>query len=106
MNRRGFFIEAVRVAETWLPTIIPQSTESQRVGDQIDAAMIFARAHFVNVCRAVHSFDDFPSRVGAALRLIDGGLRQKSALSSLSHSAQRQRDQAYRDANRHFRFDR
>ena len=49
MNRRGFFIEGVRVAETWLPTIIPQSTESQRIGNQIDAAMIPARPDFVNV---------------------------------------------------------
>jgi hypothetical protein len=59
MNRRGFFIEAVRVAETWLPTTIPQLTEWQRIGNQIDAAMIFARAHFIKVleaqtvCRAV-----------------------------------------------------
>jgi hypothetical protein len=48
MNRRSFFIEAVRVAETWLPATIPQS-EWQRIGNQIDAAMIFARADFVNV---------------------------------------------------------
>jgi hypothetical protein len=44
MNRRGFFIEAVRVAETWLPTIISQSTESHRIANQIEAAFIFARA--------------------------------------------------------------
>jgi hypothetical protein len=31
----------------WLA--IPQPTEWQRIGDQIDAAMIFARADFVNV---------------------------------------------------------
>jgi hypothetical protein len=49
MNRRGFFIEAVRVAETWLPTIIPQSTEWQAIGNQIKAAFIPARAYFVNV---------------------------------------------------------
>jgi hypothetical protein len=42
MNRRSFFIEAVRVAETWLPTIIPQS-ERQRIGDEIKAAMVFTR---------------------------------------------------------------
>jgi len=30
MNRRGFFIEAVRVAETWLLTIIPQLTTGDR----------------------------------------------------------------------------
>ena len=28
---------------------IPQATEWQRVADEIDAAMIFTRAHFVNV---------------------------------------------------------
>jgi hypothetical protein len=49
MNRRGFFIEAVRVAETWLPAIIPQPTEWQRIGNQINAAMIIARPNFVNV---------------------------------------------------------
>jgi hypothetical protein len=49
MNRRGFFIEAVRVAETWLPTIIPQLTKWQRIGNEIDAAMIFARSDFVKV---------------------------------------------------------
>jgi hypothetical protein len=54
MNRRGFFIEAVRVAETWLPTIIPQSTESQRTGNRISTAMIFAGSHFVNVLRVSH----------------------------------------------------
>jgi len=48
MNRRSFFIEAVRVAETWLPTIVPQS-ERQRIGDEIKAAFIFARADFVGV---------------------------------------------------------
>jgi hypothetical protein len=31
MNRRGFFIEAVRVAETWLLTIIPQLTTIDRM---------------------------------------------------------------------------
>ena len=31
----------------WLA--VPQLTEGQRIGNQIDAAMIFARAHFVNV---------------------------------------------------------
>jgi len=45
MNRRGFFIEAVRVAETWLPTIIPQSTEWQAIGNQIKAATIFTRSN-------------------------------------------------------------
>jgi hypothetical protein len=28
---------------------VPQATECQRIGNQIDAAFIFARAHFVNV---------------------------------------------------------
>ena len=32
---------------------IPQPTEWQHIGNQIDAAMIFARADFVNVNRAV-----------------------------------------------------
>jgi hypothetical protein len=31
----------------WLP--VPQPTEWQRIGNQIDAAFIFARADFVNV---------------------------------------------------------
>jgi hypothetical protein len=31
----------------WLA--VPQPTEWQRIGNQIDAAMIFARAYFVNV---------------------------------------------------------
>ncbi len=43
---------------------VPQRTKWQRVGNQIDAAMIFAGPDFVNVCSAVHSFDDFPSCVG------------------------------------------
>ena len=29
--------------------VIPQATEWKRIGNQIDAAMIFARAHFVKV---------------------------------------------------------
>jgi hypothetical protein len=28
---------------------VPQPTEGQRIGDQIDAAMIFARADYLNV---------------------------------------------------------
>ena len=31
----------------WLA--VPQATEWQRVGEEIDAVMIFARSHFVNV---------------------------------------------------------
>jgi hypothetical protein len=33
----------------WLT--VPQRTEWQRIGDQINAASIFARANFVNVLR-------------------------------------------------------
>jgi len=33
--------------------VIPQATEWQRIGNQINAAFIFARADFVNVHRAV-----------------------------------------------------
>ena len=29
--------------------VVPQPTEGQRIGNQIDAAMIFAQAHFVSV---------------------------------------------------------
>jgi hypothetical protein len=32
---------------------IPQTTEWQRIGNQIDTAMIFTRAHFVNVFCAI-----------------------------------------------------
>ncbi len=36
------------IADTaWLA--VPQATERQRIGNQIDAAMIFAGANFVNV---------------------------------------------------------
>jgi hypothetical protein len=34
-----------------LPTAILQPTERQHIGNQIDAAMIFAWADFVRVCR-------------------------------------------------------
>jgi hypothetical protein len=36
----------------WLS--VPQTTERQRIGNQIDAAMIFARADFVNVLNLSH----------------------------------------------------
>jgi len=48
-----------------LPTGIPQPTEWQRIGDQINAASIFARADFVNVLRISHPLWDrrnFPAR--------------------------------------------
>jgi hypothetical protein len=35
---------------------VPQPTKRQRIGNQIDAAMIFARADFVNVHRVVALF--------------------------------------------------
>ena len=47
-------LRCVRVADCIagsVRSVIPQPTERQRIGDQIDAAMIFARADFVNVCR-------------------------------------------------------
>ena len=37
----------------WLA--IPQATEWERIGNQIDATMIFARANFINVLRASYS---------------------------------------------------
>jgi len=33
---------------------VPEASEWQRIGNQIDATMIFARADFVNVLRASH----------------------------------------------------
>jgi len=36
----------------WLA--VPQATKRQRIGNQIDAAMIFARADFVNL-HGIHS---------------------------------------------------
>ena len=43
----------------WLA--VPEATERQRIGNQIDAAFIFARADFVNVHaeKAVNVGDDF-----------------------------------------------
>ena len=32
-------------------SVVPQATERQRIGNQIDAAFVFARADFVNVHR-------------------------------------------------------
>jgi hypothetical protein len=32
---------------------VPEPTEGQRIGDQIDSTSIFAGADFVNVCRGV-----------------------------------------------------
>ena len=34
---------------------VPQATEWQRIGNQINATMILARANLVNVCSARHS---------------------------------------------------
>jgi len=42
----GFISDCVADC-VWLA--VPQPTEWQRIGDQIDAAPIFARADFVNV---------------------------------------------------------
>jgi hypothetical protein len=33
---------------------VPQATEWQRIGNQIDAAMIFARADFVKICTVLY----------------------------------------------------
>ena len=43
-----------RVAYCMIWRVIPQPTERQHIGNQIDAAMIFARAHFI-VTRVCHS---------------------------------------------------
>jgi hypothetical protein len=43
-----------RVADR-IRSAIAKPTEWQRIGDQIDAAFIFARSDFVNMCRASHS---------------------------------------------------
>jgi hypothetical protein len=40
---------AIRQSKTRSCEALPQSTEWQRIGNQIDAAMIFAGAYFVNV---------------------------------------------------------
>jgi hypothetical protein len=45
---------------------IPQAPEWQRIGNQIDAAFIFARADFVNVCELVI----MPGQRFAASRLV------------------------------------
>jgi hypothetical protein len=39
----------LRVSDCIIQRVIPQPTEWQRIADQIDAAMIFARSDFVNV---------------------------------------------------------
>ena len=38
-----------RVADCMIRRVIPQPTEWQRIGNEINAAMILARADFVNV---------------------------------------------------------
>ena len=43
-------------ARDGIRTVIPQTTEWQRIGNEIDAAMIFARTYFVSV-DAHKSFD-------------------------------------------------
>jgi hypothetical protein len=40
-----------RVADCIIRRVVPQPTEWQHIGNQIDATMIFARADFVNVHR-------------------------------------------------------
>ena len=39
--------------------VVPQPPEWQRVGNEIDAAMIFARSDFVNVQNAFHNISSF-----------------------------------------------
>jgi hypothetical protein len=39
----------LRVVDCVVDFQVPQPTEWQRIGNQIDAAMIFARADFLNV---------------------------------------------------------
>jgi hypothetical protein len=39
----------LRVPDCVIRLGVPEPTEWQRIGNQIDAAMIFARAHIVNV---------------------------------------------------------
>jgi len=41
----------LRIADCIIRRVIPQPTEWQHIGNQIDAALIFARADFVNVHR-------------------------------------------------------
>jgi len=43
-----------RVADCIIRRVILQPSEWQHIGNQIDAAMIFARANFVNVLRFGH----------------------------------------------------
>ena len=43
-----------RVADCMIRRVIPQPTEWENIGNQIDAAMIFARADFVNMDRRLH----------------------------------------------------
>jgi hypothetical protein len=51
---------------------IPQPTERQNIGNQIDAAFIFARAHFVNVKgRAECSFFDSDRAPVLSVRPVD-----------------------------------
>jgi hypothetical protein len=39
----------IQIPQPELRTTVPQATEWQHVGNEINAAMIFARADFVNV---------------------------------------------------------
>jgi hypothetical protein len=40
-----------RVADCMIWRVVPQATEGQHIGNQIDAAMVFARSDFVNARR-------------------------------------------------------
>ena len=70
-----------RVIDSVRSLDIPQPTERQRIGNQIDAAMIFARANFVNVLSASHR------AAGPAVRCIALGLGGM-VVSSLGRVAQ------------------
>ena len=48
---------------------VPKATEWQRIGNQIDAAMIFARADFVNVHRIFFAMLQRDGAHGVALAL-------------------------------------
>ena len=60
---------------------VPQATEWQRIGNQINAALVAARAHFVNAC-CVHRIK-FVHRAGgvdAHLQCRDGRAEPAAAL--------------------------
>ena len=57
---------------------LPQTTEWQRIGNQINPAMIFTRADFVNVCSAWHSVEIQSQRAAPAIRDLANRDRSKS----------------------------